>query len=432
MNFTIFELIWLFFIYSFIGWVFETVMSSLKYHRFINRGFSNGPFCFIYGVSAILMTTTLWELEERWFFLFLGCTIQATFVEWLIGTILERMNHHKWWDYSHKKFNYEGYICLQYSLLWGLLGYIVMKFGNPFFLNFLNIIPEFIKTTIIWILLVVACIDFITSIAVVFRIQKETKMMHLWNDRLSKWTYHFGEWIVSHVSQRMIKAYPVIEETVTIPKKRECFASGCGFYKLFWLFFIGCILGDVVETIFCRITMGWWMSRSSLVWGPFSIVWGLAIAIATALLYKNENKSDSHLFIFGTLIGGAYEYICSVFTEIFFGKIFWDYSDMPFNLGGRVNLLFCFFWGIAAVVWIKVIYPRLSAWIEKIPMKIGTIMTWILVVFMVINMVVSSMALIRSDARAKGDVADSQWEQIIDQHFDDERMNKIYPKAIQK
>ncbi len=105
---------------------------------------------------------------------------------------------------------------------------------------------------------------------------------------------------------------------------------------------------------------------------------------------------------------------------------------MPFNLGGRVNLLFCFYWGIAAVVWIKVIYPRLSAWIEKIPMKIGTIMTWIFVVFIVINMVVSSMALIRSDARAKGDVADRQWKQIIDQHFDDERMNKIYPKAIQK
>lgn len=65
-------------------------------------------------------------------------------------------------------------------------------------------------------------------------------------------------------------------------------------------------------------------------------------------------------------------------------------------------------------------------------MKIGTIMTWILVVFMVINMVVSSMTLIRSDAGAKGDVADSQWEQTIDQHFDDERMNKIYIKAIQK
>ena len=63
---------------------------------------------------------------------------------------------------------------------------------------------------------------------------------------------------------------------------------------------------------------------------------------------------------------------------------------------------------------------------------VPSIMTWIFVVFMVINMVVSSMALIRSDARAKGDVADRQWKQIIDQHFDDERMNKIYPKAIQK
>lgn len=111
--------------------------------------------------------------------MFFGCVIQATFVEWLIGTILERMNHHKWWDYSHKKLNYEGYICLQYSLLWGLLGYIVVRFTNPFFLDFLNSIPEFIRTTLIWIVVVVACIDFMTSIAVVFRIQKETKVMHL-------------------------------------------------------------------------------------------------------------------------------------------------------------------------------------------------------------------------------------------------------------
>ena len=161
-------------------------------------------------------------------------------------------------------------------------------------------------------------------------------------------------------------------------------------------------------------------------------MWGLAIAIATALLYKDRDKSDSHLFIFGTLLGGAYEYICSVFTEIVFGKVFWDYSGMAFNLGGRVNLLYCFFWGIAAVLWIKVVYPRLSALIEKIPVKPGYIISWILIVFMAVNMIVSSMALIRSDARANGDVADSQWEKVIDERFDDERMNKIYPKAVQK
>ena len=93
------------------------------------------------------------------------------------------------------------------------------------------------------------------------------------------------------------------------------------------------------------------MSRSSLVWGPFSIVWGGAIAAATVLLYKYKDRSDRFLFLMGTVLGGVYEYLCSVLSEMVFGTVFWDYSKIPFNLGGRINLLYCFFWGFAAVVW---------------------------------------------------------------------------------
>ena len=210
------------------------------------------------------------------------------------------------------------------------------------------------------------------------------------------------------------------------------FAYGWGFYKLFWLFFIACILGDIAETIFCRITAGVWMSRSSLVWGPFSIVWGFAIVLATILLYKDREKPDRHLFLVGTFLGGAYEYVCSVLSELVFGKVFWDYSKIPFNLNGRVNLLYCFFWGIAAVVWIKGLYPRISGLIEKIPKLWGYILTWILAAFMVVNMLVSSLALIRYDQRAGGPAAESGWERIIDTHFDDERMQQTYPNAITK
>lgn len=92
--------------------------------------------------------------------------------------------------------------------------------------------------------------------------------------------------------------------------------------KLVWLFFIGCLLGDITETIFCRITAGVWMSRSSLVWGPFSIVWGFAIAAVTDLLYKYKDRSDRFLFLMGTALGGAYEYLCSVLSEMVFGSRF--------------------------------------------------------------------------------------------------------------
>ena len=130
-------------------------------------------------------------------------------------------------------------------------------------------------------------------------------------------------------------------------------------------------------------------------------------------------------------MGGAYEYLCSVFTEIFFGKVFWDYSNIPFNLGGRINLLYCFFWGIAAVVWIKVCYPRLSRWLSKIPRLPNLLITLCLVVFMAVNMLTSSLALIRYDQRTNQVPAKHQWQQVMDRFFDDDRMQIIYPNAIE-
>ena len=188
-------------------------------------------------------------------------------------------------------------------------------------------------------------------------------------------------------------------------------------------------LGDITETIFCRVTAGVWMSRSSVVWGPFSIVWGLAIALVTALLYKYKDKGDRFLFLTGTLLGGAYEYFCSVFTELVFGKVFWDYSKIPFNLGGRINLLYCFFWGIAAVVWFKILFPPVEKWIEKIPAVAGKILTWVLLGFMVCNILVSCVALVRYDERGNGVQATNAVQKWADAHYDDAKMKKIYPNA---
>ena len=171
-------------------------------------------------------------------------------------------------------------------------------------------------------------------------------------EKLDRWydkfTYKLSNGIYERVNRRIEAAYP---KKITILKEKadpNIFASGLSFYKVFLLFFIGSFLGDITETIYCRVYGGVWMSRSSLVWGPFSIVWGLGIALATILLYRYKNHSEVFLFSVGTILGGAYEYVCSVFTEIAFGKVFWEYSHMPFNLGGRINLLYCFFWSYAA------------------------------------------------------------------------------------
>lgn len=424
-------LLWLFFVYSFLGWMIETVVAAGKQKRFVNRGFYSGPMCFVYGVSAVLMTVVLPELYGNIILQFLGCTVLATTVEWFTGKLLERITGKRWWDYSAIRWNFDGYICLPYSILWGILGVLALRFGNEVLLVAYGLLPRFVGKLIVWVLSGLTVLDFLTSMAAVRYGQNIRSRGKQFRNRLSAWTYRVGTWILDHVEGRMEKAHPTIEGTAIPTETPVRFAQGCSLTKLFWLFLIGALLGDLTETIFCRVTAGVWMSRSSLVWGPFSIVWGLAIALATALLHRDRNRPDGHIFLIGTVLGGAYEYLCSVFTEIVFGKVFWDYSEIPFNLGGRINLLYCFFWGIAAVVWIKKLYPHLSDWIEKIPKKVGIVLTWLLVAFMAVNILVSVMALVRYNQRGQGNPADHRWETVMDQYFDDARMKRIYPNAVE-
>ena len=191
--------------------------------------------------------------------------------------------------------------------------------------------------------------------------------------------------IAVYVEKRIQRAYPEAarQQPTAVQKGETDFLSAA---DLLWLFVIGAFLGDMVETVFCRLTAGVWMSRSSLVWGPFSVVWGLALAMATVLLRQNQDKSDRYLFAFGTVLGGVYEYVCSAVTELLFGTVFWDYSKFKFNLGGRINLLYCFFWGIAAVMWMRYGYPLVLKLMKKVRSHIRPWMTAALAVFMAVNM----------------------------------------------
>ncbi len=428
MKYTFDEIIMLFFAYSFFAWIAETAVATVKEKNFKNRGFASGPFCFLYGFTAMLLTVFLQDLKNNAFFLFLGSTIVATAVEWYAGKLLARMKRKKWWDYSAKKWNFDGYICLQYSLLWGLLGFVAVRYGNTLLVWLYRLLPSAVGKAAVCGLMAVGWIDLAGSLMSIYHMEQKLPRLFGWNRRLQAWTYRFAAGVSGHVEERFVRSYPVMQAE----QEEEPGEDSCGIVQLFWLFVIGAFLGDLVETVFCRLTAGVWMSRSSLVWGAFSVVWGLAVALATALLYKDREKPDSYLFWAGVFLGGAYEYICSVFTEIFFGQVFWDYSAMPFNLGGRINLLYCFFWGIAAVVWIKGLYPLLARFIGWILQKTGWVLTVLLAGFMAVNLCVSVLALVRYDARANGIAAEAEWELRVDAAFDDAVMERIYPNAIRQ
>ena len=432
MTYSGYEILWLFFIYSFAGWIAETVSAAFQQKRFVNRGLINAPFCVIYGFTAAAVTIFCGGLHGFW--LFFGGMILSTVIEWAAGHWIEKFYHERWWDYSKVKGNLDGYICLPMSLLWGVLCVIVTRWGNPFLAGVFGRIPGILGKGIVWALTGILIADIAASLCILAGRSKRIEQWEGVDSWLTGIPSKIGRRIYGLVDRRLQKAYPAAREKAAAEAARakaHVFAWGCSFYKILWLFVIGAFLGDLVETVFCRVTAGVWMSRSSVVWGPFSLVWGIAIAAATLLLHKYRDRSDRFVFIAGTCLGGAYEYICSVVLELLFGKVFWDYSKIPFNLGGRVNLLYCFFWGIAAVVWIKGLYPVISSWIEKIPLKAGKILSWLMIVFFCCNILVSCMALLRSDQRAQGMPAEQTWQKVMDEVYDDERLKEIYPNAIQ-
>ncbi len=427
------NILWLFLIYSFFGWVGETTLAAAKKKRLLNRGFLNAPFSPIYGFGWLLFALFLPGLKGNPFFLFLGCTILAAGLEFFTGKILQRITGHKWWDYSDSRFHFDGLICLPYSILWGLCGMACLYFTDAFFLRLIALIPTLLSTALLLTIYILLALDLLVCAAAAWNFKLDIKLASEASRHLKKLSNLLDNALTRAVQRRMKKAYPTLNEKETTDQgpndlQKTKFAQGICFSKIFVLFMIAAFFGDIIETIFCRITAGRWMSRSSVVFGPFSIVWGLGAVFLTLILYRHRNRSDSYVFVLGTVLGGAYEWLCSVFTELVFGTVFWDYSHLPFNLGGRINLLFCFFWGIVSVVWLKFLYPRLSDLIERIPMRIGRILTWVLLVFMICNVIVSSMALNRFNQRQTMETPpNSSIGTLMDEYFPDERIWKIYP-----
>jgi uncharacterized membrane protein len=146
------DFILFFALYSFIGWVLETIFASLSQRKFINRGFLIGPFTPIYGFGAIIIILfTDWDFisTQNTFIILvsnlISSTLLVTALELITGYILGKIFHSKWWDYSDNYLNLSGYICLKYSMLWGLLAFLLIEIVHPVLEQFIHIVPESAK-----------------------------------------------------------------------------------------------------------------------------------------------------------------------------------------------------------------------------------------------------------------------------------------------
>lgn len=167
METNIINLLTYFIIYSFLGWIMESVFRSIIEKKIINTGFLYGPFCPIYGIGAIIMFLFLNSFNNNIFLLFIISFIVLSIWEYIVGWILEVIFHTKYWDYSENKFNIQGRLCLLNSIFWGFLGVAFIKFIHPFIINLLIKIPQnitYISTIIIGIYILIDAI--VTAIKV--------------------------------------------------------------------------------------------------------------------------------------------------------------------------------------------------------------------------------------------------------------------------
>lgn len=183
-----------FFIYGTLGWMLEVSFQSIKTGKFINRGFLNGPICPIYGVGAAIVIFFLSGIaDSNKLMLFLGSIFITTVIELITGFLLDKIFHKHWWDYSDRRFNIGGYVCLEFSIAWGFLCLFLYDINHPLVQKMVDIIPYKAKIYILIILSIIICIDFISTLNTLIGLNKRFKIIDKVNSELRVVSDDIGE-----------------------------------------------------------------------------------------------------------------------------------------------------------------------------------------------------------------------------------------------
>lgn len=199
MNFSLYVL--LFIIYSFIGWSYEVILTLIKKKKFVNRGFLIGPYCPIYGVGVLFVTTLLNDYLDKPLGLFILSVVICSLVEYIGSFLLEKIFKTSWWDYSSQRFNINGRICLETMIPFGLGCLLIMYIVNPFFIKILNLIPELILNILAIILVIGLLIDFIISFKIIWKFKKIS------DDAKKDNTEKVTEYVKNEILKRKKKLY---------------------------------------------------------------------------------------------------------------------------------------------------------------------------------------------------------------------------------
>ena len=412
LHFSWSELSWYLMIYSFLGWTIEVCIYAVTNHRFVNRGLLNLPFSLPYGLTSVVLMLILPTVDGFVMKLLMACGVYRLIYS-LCAHVVRRISGVEPDKGSTRAVRL---LTTLISAVFLLTQYLLI---HPMLLTLFVVLPRRITRLLAAVFALLVLMDYLCV-----RHTLRTHRLSLGVVFCLKRTQRMADWMTDAIWNRLQKAYPGIREG---GEQGHTFAQGLCFDKLFWVFLVSSVLGAGIEMVFCRITGGVWMNRSSLLYGPFSVVWGLGAVVLTVVLQQLEDRPDRYVFLSGCVLGGVYEYLCSVFTELVFGTVFWDYSHMPLNLGGRINLLYCIFWGLLAVLWLRVLYPPMEQTIEKLPPLVGKITTWLLMALMLCNCALTCAAMLRYTDRRSEAPKSGIVESFLDERYPDGYMEQRWP-----
>ena len=416
IDYSFFDLMLYFLLYSFLGWAAEVCCYAVADRQFVNRGFLNLPFELPYGILAVILITVLPTLNGQLVLQYLTCLLVYICVRGVTELFNSRLRRMAETGPEGGKYRR----CLGNGLMAGIL-LVVYLVVHPLIFALTLVMPDLLVRILVVVFWTMVALDFFCVVNALRR-----SAAHPVAGKTRAGTDRLADRMGRAICGRLEKNYPgILSEE---PGEKHCvFADGLCFDKLVWVFLVSSFLGALIEMVFVRITGGQWMNRSSLLYGTFSVVWGLGAVLLTVTLRRVAEKPDRYVFLAGFFVGGVYEYFCSVFTELVFGTVFWDYSEMPLNIGGRTNVLYCIFWGILAVAWVKVLYPPMSKGIEKIPALAGKLLTWVLVVLLACDGLLTMAAMVRYTARRTDPEPSGVVEKFLDTRYSDDWMEHRWP-----
>lgn len=192
-------LLWTFFVYAFLGWCTEVSFAALTSGRFVNRGFLNGPVCPIYGVGVVIVLFFLEPLRKNTVLLFVGSVLLTSLLEWLTGFVLEKIFHQRWWDYSNEPFNLGGYICLRFSIAWGLACLIVVDIIHPSILWLIHLVPHTLGIVLLALFSAGMLVDLAATVRTIARMNRQLTQLDELAGRIKAMSNELGENLAERV-----------------------------------------------------------------------------------------------------------------------------------------------------------------------------------------------------------------------------------------